>query len=195
MPVLRGGVKPVDLLATIRAEIEARRDELRHAVAEYEQLLSAAAALEEEGPGAPPTPTPAPVTRNAPLVRRMRITSKASVVRKAPAVRRAAAPPKAKAPARKTIVPPAAPPAPKPAPAKAAARPEKAPAPARVSRSESQQAITAALEHGSHTVAELAIVTAMPGSAIREALRGLRKAGKVTKTKRGDGKAAYALAS
>jgi hypothetical protein len=241
MPGVRGGVKSVDLLATIRAEIGARLVELRAAVEEYEQLLSAADALERETRRTPaPTrvargrvsavaPRP-PVVRKvrtslkasgaaktpampkAPVMRRMRITSKAAVLRKT------SAPPKAKAasnarsapsealPALKPTPPktltapkPAlakASPAPKPAPAKEP-RPKKAPstpAAPRVSRNESQQAITAALEHGSHTVAELAIVTAMSGPAIREAIRGLQKAGKVKKAKRGDGKAAYALA-
>jgi hypothetical protein len=233
MPGVRGGVKSVDLLATIRAEIDARLTELRAAVDEYEQLLSAADALEQES-RRPPAPTWAvrgrasvvaprpPVVRKvrtsslkesgaaktpavpkAPVVRRMRITSKASIVRKAPTL------PKAKAAATMPSARPAAPFAPKPAavkvgrspkappatsptPPKAPRAEKQAPAP-RVSRDESQQAIVAALEHGSHTVAELAIVTAMSGSAIREAIRGLQKAGKVKKAKRGDGKAAYAL--
>ena len=55
-------------------------------------------------------------------------------------------------------------------------------------------AILAALEHGSHTVSELAIVTAMSGAIIKNNLRRLQQAGTITRTKRaGDGKAAYAL--
>jgi hypothetical protein len=54
------------------------------------------------------------------------------------------------------------------------------------------QAILAALEHGSHTVAELVVVTAMPAPAIRDSLRRLRARGAVVKTDR-DGRAAYAL--
>ena len=61
-------------------------------------------------------------------------------------------------------------------------------------RDAAQQAIVAALEHGSHTVAELGVVTAMSGASIREGLRRLAKAGTVRRAKReGDGKAAYAL--
>jgi hypothetical protein len=40
---------PVDLLDRVRAEIERRLRELRPLVAEYEDLLDAAAALEERG--------------------------------------------------------------------------------------------------------------------------------------------------
>ena len=54
-------------------------------------------------------------------------------------------------------------------------------------------AILAALEHGSHTVGELTVVTAIEGSGIRAALKTLTKTGKVTRTTR-EGKAAYALA-
>ncbi len=191
MPGVRGGVKPADLLATIRAEIEARRDELHAAVEEYEQLLSAADALEREARS-----TPAPVAPKAPLVRRMRITSKASVVRKAAPLPKAKTVVRTvtKTPSKPKQAPTKAPPAPEPAPAKAIRTEKKAPA-TRASREESQQAIVAALEHGSHTVAELAIVTAMTGPAIREVIRALQKARKVTKTKRVDGKAAYALSS
>jgi hypothetical protein len=57
----------------------------------------------------------------------------------------------------------------------------------------SEQAIVAALEHGSHTVGELGIVTAMSGAEIREGARRLLAAGKIVRAKR-DGRAAYALA-
>ena len=56
------------------------------------------------------------------------------------------------------------------------------------------QAIVAALEHGSHTVAELVVVTALPAPDIRDSLRGLRKQRVITKTDR-DGKSAYALSN
>ena len=57
-----------------------------------------------------------------------------------------------------------------------------------------QQAILAALEHGSHTVSELVMVTALRGSDIRGNLGRLARRGKITKVKReGDGKTAYAL--
>jgi predicted Rossmann fold nucleotide-binding protein DprA/Smf involved in DNA uptake len=54
-----------------------------------------------------------------------------------------------------------------------------------------EQAILAALEHGSHTVAELGVVTAMPAAEIRTSLKRLLKAGRVQRAKR-EGRAAYA---
>jgi len=55
-----------------------------------------------------------------------------------------------------------------------------------------EQAILAALEHGSHTLGELGIVTALPASALRDGARTLLGAGKITRASR-EGKAAYAL--
>jgi hypothetical protein len=69
-----------------------------------------------------------------------------------------------------------------------------APKPGRARRGAAEHAIVAALEHGSHTVSELVVVTAMSGPNIRSNLRRLRKARSVAQTKRG-GKAAYALSS
>jgi hypothetical protein len=54
------------------------------------------------------------------------------------------------------------------------------------------QSVLAALEHGSHTVAELVVVTALPAGDIRDSLRDLRRRKAVVKTDR-DGRAAYAL--
>lgn len=146
------------------AEIAARRDRLRAAVQEYEQLLGAGNALEQE--------TAATAAPAAPAAARSP---------------RKAAPKVARAPARKAPRAPApkAPSAPAP---KVKAR-AKAPA---TTLSADQQAILAALEHGSHSVGELTVVTAIAAPAIREAARGLVKAGRVTRTTR-EGKAAYAL--
>ena len=167
---------PADLLAKISAEIDARLAQLRAAMDEYEQLLSAAAALDAE------ERTAKPVGKKAAPV------SKAPVARKAPAVAKAAGRPKAAAPKKAPTRAPAK-------PARAAAAPKKKAAkPASSASSAAQQAIVAALEHGSHTVAELSVVTAMYGPSIRESLRALSKARKVTKAKR-EGKAAYALAT
>lgn len=66
--------------------------------------------------------------------------------------------------------------------------------PPRARRGAAEHAIVAALEHGSHTVSELVVVTAMSGPNIRSNLRRLLKARTVTQTKR-EGKAAYALAA
>jgi hypothetical protein len=73
----------------------------------------------------------------------------------------------------------------------AKARAAKAPA-ARLGAAE--QAILAALEHGSHTVGELGVVTAISGPDIRTGLRRLQRAGTVVRTRR-EGRAAYALSS
>lgn len=65
-----------------------------------------------------------------------------------------------------------------------------------VAPAEAQQAILAALEHGSHTVSELVMVTAMSASDIRSNLSRLTRQNKITKVKRaGDGKTAHALPS
>ena len=56
----------------------------------------------------------------------------------------------------------------------------------------SGQAVLAALEHGSHTVAELVVVTALPAPDIRDSLRDLRRRNAIVKTAR-DGRSAYAL--
>jgi hypothetical protein len=67
-------------------------------------------------------------------------------------------------------------------------------APREAARGTAQKAILAALEHGSHTVSELIVVTAQPGAKLREELRRMLSAGTVTRARR-DGKAAYALAA
>lgn len=64
----------------------------------------------------------------------------------------------------------------------------------RAPRGAAAEAIVAALEHGSHTVSELTVVTAMSGANIRDNLRRLLRARTVTQTKR-EGKTAYTLSS
>jgi predicted Rossmann fold nucleotide-binding protein DprA/Smf involved in DNA uptake len=66
------------------------------------------------------------------------------------------------------------------------------PKPARAVRGAAREAILAALEHGSHTIGELAVVTAMSGPNINGNLRRLAAEGAVVKTER-EGKAAWAL--
>lgn len=75
--------------------------------------------------------------------------------------------------------------------ARAAAKPKPAVKP-KPPMSAAEQAIVAALEHGSHTVGELGVVTAMSGSEIRDGARRLLTAGKIVRAKR-EGRAAYAL--
>lgn len=79
-------------------------------------------------------------------------------------------------------------------PRASSAEKDASPASARAPRGGAQAAILAALEHGSHTVAELGVVTAMSGQNIRENIRRLLGAGTITRAKR-EGKAAYALAA
>ena len=55
-------------------------------------------------------------------------------------------------------------------------------------------AIVAALEHGSHTVGELVLVSAIPVADIREGVRRLRAAGAIAPVER-DGRTAYALSA
>ena len=161
-----------DLLARVRAEIDARLTHLRPALAEYERLEGAYDALKA-----------APARKAA----------KPALVAK-PA-RKAAKPALVAKPARK-----AAKSAPVAKPARATRRGPRGSAAGALKRAASaplsiaQQAIVAALEHGSHTVGELVLVTAMSGSEIREGARQLKRAGTIAATKR-DGRAAYALSS
>ena len=158
------------MLTQIRSEIDTRLREVRPLLAEYERLLIAADALAAGKDARHPSPSCstkalAPVTE-APVS-----------VTKAPST-----PVSAAVPVR---------------PAPRAPRAQKgvsAAAPKRAQRGAAAVAIVAALEHGSHTVAELTIVTAMSGAIIQSNLRRLQQVGTVTRTRRpGDGKAAYAL--
>ena len=75
---------------------------------------------------------------------------------------------------------------------RAGAKPRAAAKAAPVRLGAGERAIVAALEHGSHTIGELVIVTAMSGTDIRASARRLLAAGKVVRAKR-EGRAAYAL--
>jgi DNA-binding transcriptional ArsR family regulator len=66
------------------------------------------------------------------------------------------------------------------------------PKPARAVPGAAREAILAALDHGSHTVGELAVVTAMSAPNINGNLRRLAAEGAVVKTER-EGKSAWAL--
>jgi DNA-binding transcriptional ArsR family regulator len=63
---------------------------------------------------------------------------------------------------------------------------------ARAARGAAREAILAALEHGSHTVGELVVVTAMSGPNVNGNLRRLVSEGAVVKTER-EGKTAWSL--
>lgn len=64
----------------------------------------------------------------------------------------------------------------------------------RAPRGAAREAILAALGHGSHTVSELVVVTAMTGPNVNGNLRRLLSEGAIAKTDR-EGKTAYALSS
>ncbi len=140
-----------DVLARVRAEIDARLRELRPAVAEYERLLGADGALVKTRAGA----------------------AGGAAAASAP---RAAAKPRAAVKPRVAAKP------------RRAAKPKRA----RAALGPAEQSIVAALEHGSHTVGELGMVTAMSAGEIRDGARRLLAAGKIVRAKR-EGKAAYAL--
>lgn len=157
-----------DLLSTIAGEIEERLAQLRPLNAEYEQLLVAAEALESE--------------RAAVAAPQRRAGGRRAAGRRAPGGRLAA---QRVTGGRRTAAAP-----------KAAATPKRGAASAtpnkRSARGAAREAILGALDHGSHTVAELAVVTAMKPANISGNLRRLLVEGAVHKTGR-EGKTAYAL--
>ena len=172
-----------DLLTSIRAEIDARLAALAPAIAEYERLSTAAGALTSEGRAASRSaPRAAPRPRTPPT----RASAKKPARPQKPA-RRREKPARPQKPARRRE---------KPARPQKPARRRGVSARARkredIAHSPTGQAILAALEHGSHTLAELVLVTALPASDIRAALRPLRTHEAIVKTER-DGRAAYAL--
>jgi len=161
-----------DLLDTIHAEIEARLDELRPSMAEYEQLLVAADALVDNGSQRASVMT----SSSRSHARRARAVKRGSA---AGAIERAASGGKVPKQEKAKVL------------KKAKILTEKQ-ASARAERGAAREAILAALDHGSHTVAELVVVTAMSTANVNSNLRRLASAGMVLKTER-EGKTAYAL--
>lgn len=159
---------PLDLLSKIRREIDERLNELRPLLAEHERLLGAAAALEAAGS----TAVAADKLERLPVSRG--IGSDTDTANSRTAKTRAAVEPVRS----------------RPRSARSVARQK----PRRVARGAASETILAALEHGSHTVGELSVVTAMSGPAINGNLRKLVSEGVVVKTER-EGKAAWALAT
>jgi hypothetical protein len=200
------GAPASDLLSRIRAEIDERREQLRPALEEYERLLSAAEAIGLDLTGtaasargsrrpAQRKPVAAKVPSGRAAQRKVAAGSASAAVAVAqaePDAQTAQMRPRARGKrgsAAGAIVRASSPE--RPTRASSGAAPNKG-----AKRDAAQQAIVAALEHGSHTVAELGVVTAMSGASIREGLRRLAKAGTVRRAKRdGDGKAAYALSA
>jgi hypothetical protein len=219
-----------DVLARVRAEIDARLVQLRPAVAEYERLLDAERALDADAAAdaakaarAAKAAGDAKPVRTAKAVRAAKAADAAKAVRAPKAVRGAKAVGAAKAAvagtnrennAQKQATKKEN--KQKEQPLQAAGTPalarstSAATAPARRGRrgsaagaikraassprDASQQAIVSALEHGSHTLGELVLVTAIAASELRQGVRRLQQAGTITRTQR-DGRAAYALSS
>jgi hypothetical protein len=217
--VARKGAVHSDLLARICGELQQRMEELRPLCEEYERLTEAVATLESVEQEAAHAGTPAATSPpETPAAATPPETAAPTPPPKAAAARRRGRPPRDSA--VKAITSASAPTAPAagaspstsaPTATAAGASPstsapteiptddepaldEPEPKRARISSSEVGQAIMAALEHGSHTVSELVMVTAMSPTEIRGGLSRLRRQRKVTKVKRpGDGKSAYAL--
>ncbi|HEV3321869.1 MAG TPA: hypothetical protein VG147_06700 [Solirubrobacteraceae bacterium] len=196
-----------DLLARIRAELEQRMAELRPLLGEYERLLEAAdtlAAIEaapepEPAPPAPRAPRLLPTTPTlrtprllptTPAPRAPRLLPTTPTLRTQPMLSALPLPP-----ARPVPTPVEAPPAiPEPVREEFELEPEPEPERKPAMPSDVRQAILAALEHGSHTISELVMVTAMNPAEIRTNLSQLARQRKVTRVKReGDGKRAFAL--
>lgn len=164
-----------DLLSTIGKEIDARLAELRPLVAEHEQLLVAARAFETQQAG----PASGKERRGAALrsgPRRAATGPRSTRGSAAGAIERAAS----------------ATSAPGSSGAPGAARPSRTPR-TRAQRGAAREAILAALEHGSHTVSELVVVTAMSAANVNGNVRRLLTEGVIARTER-EGKPAYALA-
>jgi hypothetical protein len=171
-----------DLLSTIRREIDERLSELRPLLAERERLLGATQALEEAvAAEAGSELVPESVLAQPPTpVKRARRQARLGGARRgsaAGAIERAASGPVkvATATAKRKV-----------------AKPAEQDKPERAARGVARETILAALDHGSHTVSELAVVTAMSGPSINSTLRKLVAEGAVVKTER-EGKAAWAL--
>jgi hypothetical protein len=161
------GAMSADLLARVRAEIDARMAELRPALREYEQLLGAGEELDREAAAARrrgPRGSAAGAIRLAASGERKRPTSVSTKRAASGSTKRAASGSRKRA----ASAPPAAP------------------------HGAAEQAIVAALEHGSHTVSELVLVTAISGSEIRASAQRLQRAGAIARTTR-EGRVAYAL--
>ena len=201
----RKGAVHSDLLARICGELQQRMEELRPLCEEYERLTEAVATLESVEQEAAHAGTPAATSPpETPAAATPPETAAPTPPPKAAAARRRGRPPRDSA--VKAITSASAPTAPAAGASPSTSAPteiptddepaldEPEPKRARISSSEVGQAIMAALEHGSHTVSELVMVTAMSPTEIRGGLSRLRRQRKVTKVKRpGDGKSAYAL--
>ncbi len=184
-----------DLLSTIRHEIDERLGELRPLLDEHERLLDAAAALEMAGgeldvSGASPSPNGGSRRARNGAARRGSAAGAIKLAAAEPATDALESPVAGQSPERSSSTRLDG----KPRSTARLSRRVADPKLERVSRDIARETILAALEHGSHTVSELAVVTAMSGPSINGNLRKLVSAGAVVKTER-EGKAAWALAT
>jgi chorismate mutase len=174
-----------DLLSTIRHEIDERLSELRPLLAERERLLVAVEALEAAGSQADTdTVSESAAPKRVVKPRTAKPLPAKPARRGRPAIRRGSA--------AGAIELAAA------GPADASTEEHEVEEPAvkgksqRAARGVARETILAALDHGSHTVSELAVVTAMSAPNINGNLRKLVAEGAIVKTER-EGKAAWAL--
>lgn len=185
-----------DLLSTIRHEIDERLSGLRPLLDEHERLLDAAAALERAGSEFDVSGVSS-ATKGGSRRARIGVAKRGSA---AGAIKLAAA-----GPATDVLDRPAVEQsrdggsstrlngkAPSTVRSSRGSRGVADPTPEHVLRDIARETILAALEHGSHTVSELAVVTAMSGPSINGSLRKLVSMGAVVKTER-EGRAAWAL--
>lgn len=186
-----------DLLSTIASEIDARLRELRPLLAEYERLLIAADALVANDREVPPS-----AAKKGVSAKRARRRSRVAYGRRgsaAGATKLAATGPAGTASGGRSDNGSeqrldARDARPKTPVTQSGARSKAGkPRPERAARGAAREAILAALDHGSHTVSELVVVTAMTGPNVNGNLRRLVSEGAVVKTER-EGKAAWALA-
>ena len=157
-----------DLLGDIRREIDARLAHLLPAVEEYERLLAAIDAVGREGPGSVTYHEPAHKRSQGPLGGGARAQRPQGPTEPASVEH-------ANGNGFGLLQPDEASPVP---PGSVVVR----------------EAILAALEHGSHTVPELAVVTGEGTGAVNRWLRLLARDGEVAKTER-EGKLAWSLVS
>lgn len=179
-----------DLLSTIRDEIDWRMKELRPLLVEYEQLLGAVGALVSSG-----YEDGAATAKTGPTARTPRKTRAGVGLRgsAAGAIGLAAAPPAKVEVDRKlngnSLAQLQAADVRR---ATSSRRRSTKPKPERAMPGAAREAILGALEHGSHTVGELAVVTAMSGPNINGNLRRLALEGVVVRTGR-EGMTAWSL--
>jgi|HubBroStandDraft_2_1064218.scaffolds.fasta_scaffold00201_6 hypothetical protein len=159
-----------DVLTRVRAEIDARLIELRPTLAEYQRLLDAEQALADKAEQARAAKAEQALAAKTEKALAAKTQARAAKAEQALAAKTE------KALAAKTSATGAI--------ERAASSP----------RGTSQQAIVAALEHGSHTLGELTVVTAISSSEIRDSVRKLQRAGTIARTRR-EGRVAYALLS